>query len=213
MRTKHAGRFSRKKLVKLAIVGGCGYSLVRIRWSSYSIPAAVIAYRNRTSPRPLKWLGRIRELYRLNRERLQHELGSAEYIAADAKLREHVAMIALKRDAELSLAELQPAQLHYECLPALKSLREHWTGLTLFVDDPMVPLDNNYGERLIRNPAIGRKNYYGSGSEWSGRLAMMMFFIFATLLLWKINPRTWLTWYFESCAANAGQAPAGVENF
>ena len=42
---------------------------------------------------------------------------------------------------------------------------------------------------------------------------MMMFTIFATLLLWKINPRTWLNWYFESCAANAGRAPAGVENF
>ena len=113
----------------------------------------------------LKWLGQIRELYRLDRERLQNELGSAEYIAADVKLREHVAMVALERDAELSLAELQPAQLHYACLPALKSLREHWAGLTLFVDDPMVPLDNNYGERFIRNPAIGRKNYYGSGSE------------------------------------------------
>jgi hypothetical protein len=62
--------------------------------------------------------------------------------------------------------------------------------LTLFVDDPRIPLDNNYGERLIRNPAVGRKNYYGSGAQWSGRLAMMLFSIFATLVLWKINPRT-----------------------
>jgi len=161
----------------------------------------------------LKWLGRIRELYRLNRERLKHAPSTAQYIAVDAKLREQVAMMALERDAELSLADLKPVQLHYACPPALKSLSEHWTGLTLFVDDPKIPLDNNYGERLIRNPAIGRKNYYGSGSQWSGRLAMMMFSIFATLLLWKINPRTWLTWYFESCAANAGQAPADVENF
>ena len=62
----------------------------------------------------------------------------------------------------------------------------------MFVDDPRIPLDNNYGERLIRGPAVGRKNYYGSGAEWSGRLAMMMFSIFATLILWKINPRVWL---------------------
>ena len=72
---------------------------------------------------------------------------------------------------------------------------------------PRIPLDNNYGERLIRNPAVGRKNYYGSGSEWSGRLAVMMFSIFATLTLWKINPRKWLSWYFESCAASDGKVP------
>lgn len=40
----------------------------------------------------------------------------------------------------------------------LVSLNEDWSGLTLFVDDPRIPLDNNYGERLIRNPALGRKN-------------------------------------------------------
>lgn len=164
-------------------------------------------------PWALKWLGRIRELYRLNRERLKHAPGSAEFTAAEAKLREEVAMMAIKRDAELSLAELSPAKLHYACPPVLKSLSEHWTGLTLFVDDAAIPMDNNYSERLIRNPAVGRKNYYGSGSEWSGRLAMMMFSIFATLLLWKINPRTWLSWYFEACAANTGQTPKDFENF
>ena len=77
----------------------------------------------------------------------------------------------------------------------------------MFLNDPKIPLDNNYGERLIRNPAVGRKNDYGSGAEWAGRLAMMMFTIFATLVLWKINPREWLSWYFESCSANGGKTP------
>ena len=161
----------------------------------------------------LKWLSRIRELYQLNRERLTHTLGSAEFIAVDAKLREQVGMMAIERDTELSLAEKSPSQLHFACSPVLKSLSEHWSGLTLFVADPVIPMDNNYGERLTRNPAVGRKNYYGSGSQWSGRLAMMLFSVFATLVLWKINPRTWLSWYFETCAANGGQAPAEVEKF
>ena len=98
------------------------------------------------------------------------------------------------------------------CRKALTSLKEHWQGLTLFVDDPRIPLDNNSSERLIRNP-MGRKNYYGSGSEWAGRLAMMMFSILATLRLWKLNPRKWLSWYFEACAANGGRAPAEIESF
>lgn len=117
-------------------------------------------------------------------------------------MRAQVDAIAAQRDAELV-----DAKLREPCRKALASLQEHWSGLTLFVDDPRVPMDNNYGERLIRNPAVGRKNYYGSGAEWAGRLAMMMFTIFATLVLWKINPRKWLSWYFEACAANNGKSP------
>jgi transposase len=156
----------------------------------------------------ITWLGRIRELYRLNRERLRHAPRTAEFAAADAGLREHVASMAAQRDAELS-----DEKLREPCRKALVSLTEHWSGLTLFVDDVRIPLDNNYGERLIRNPAVGRKNYYGSGSEWSGRLATMMFSIFATLVLWKINPRTWLEWYFEACAANGGSAASDPASF
>jgi transposase len=74
-------------------------------------------------------------------------------------------------------------------------------------------MDNNYGERLIRNPAVGRKNYYGSGAEWSGRLAMMLLSILATLALWKIVPRDWLDWYFEACATAGGKAPDNPESF
>lgn len=156
----------------------------------------------------LLWLGRIRELYRLNRERLRHALDSPEFAAADTLLRQHVAAMAAQRDAELAADKLREP-----CRKTLDSLREHWSGLTLFVHDPRIPLDNNYSERLIRNPAVGRKNYYGSGAEWAGRLAMMMFSIFATLALWKINPRTWLGWYFEACAAAGGQAPDNLQSF
>ena len=91
--------------------------------------------------------------------------------------------MASQRDAGLADDKLRDP-----CRKALVSLAAHWSGLTLFVDDRRIPLDNNYGERLIRNPAVGRKNYYGSGAQWAGRLAVMMFSIFATLALWKINP-------------------------
>jgi transposase len=156
----------------------------------------------------LGWLGRIRELYRLNRIRLRQAPGTGEFATADAQLRQHVAAMAAARDAELA-----DDKLRQPCRKVLVSLNEHWKGLTLFVDDPRIPLDNNYGERLIRNPAVGRKNYYGSSAEWAGRLAVMMFSIFATLALWKINPRKWLTWYFDACAASGGKTPENVATF
>ena len=156
----------------------------------------------------LQWLRQIRELYCLGRERLRHPVGTPEFATADAQLRQQVAAMAAQRDRELA-----DEKLREPCRKVLVSLNEHWTGLTLFVDDPRIPMDNNYGERLIRNPAVGRKNYYGSGSEWSGRLAMMLFSLFATLALWKINPRKWLNYYFAACAASGGKAPPNPASF
>jgi transposase len=156
----------------------------------------------------LTWLRQIRELYRLHRERRQQESSSPEYTQVDAALREHVATMCQQRDAELA-----DPKLREPCRKVLTSLMEHWSGLTVFIDDPRIPLDNNFAERLMRHPAVGRKNYYGSGAEWAGRLATMMFSILATLKLWKINPRLWLTWYLESCAAAGGKAPSDINSF
>jgi hypothetical protein len=40
-----------------------------------------------------------------------------------------------------------------------------------------------------------------------------MFSLLATLTHWKINPRLWLTWYFESCAAAGGKSPDDIQPF
>ncbi len=95
----------------------------------------------------------------------------------------------------------------------LESLRTHWPGLTVFVDHPEVPMDNNTAERVQRGPVVGRKNYYGSGAVWAGRLAAMMFSLLQTLTLWHINPRPWLTAYLEACATAGGQAPPNLASY
>jgi len=94
-----------------------------------------------------------------------------------------------------------------------QSLLNHWEGLTLFMNNPQVPLDNNIAENSIRNPVTGRKAYYGSGSIWSAELAATLFGILQTLILWKINPRHWLSAYFKACAKNSGQAPKNIAPF
>jgi Transposase IS66 family len=111
-----------------------------------------------------------------------------------------------QRAEELAQLELHPARRR-----VLESLRDHWTGLTVFVEHPEVPMDNNTAERSDRGPVVGRKNYYGSGAVWSGRLAAMLFSLFQTLALWGINPRVWLTAYLTACADAGGQAPARPE--
>jgi transposase len=156
----------------------------------------------------LAWLRRIRALYRLDRRRRSLQADHAEFATADAELRQIVAAMQTQADAELA-----DPKLPTPCRKVLTSLQEHWTGLTRFLDDPRIPLDNNASERRVRGPALGRKNYYGSGSEWSGRLAAMLFSLFATLALSKINIRTWLTRYLTSCAENGGRAPSDIDPF
>ena len=156
----------------------------------------------------LEWLRRIRVLYQLNDRRLAAERGSAAFREADGCLRQAVAEMKTQMETELAQADLATP-----CRKVLESLQAHWLGLTRFVDDPRIPMDNNSSERRVRGPAVARKNFYGSGSEWSGQLAAAAFSIFATLSMWKLNPRKWLTWYFESCAAAGGKVPADIQPF
>jgi len=156
----------------------------------------------------LECLLEIRQLYHLNRQRLRCRQDPAAFAAHDQRLREAVEAMAAKRDGELGRQDLHPA-----CRKTLESLSEHWKGLTLFVEHPDVPMDNNRTERTERGPVVGRKNYYGSGALWSGKLAAMLFSVFATLKLYRINPRQWLTAYLEACAAAGGKAPENAASF
>jgi transposase len=154
----------------------------------------------------LGWVERIAALYECNDRRLEAPRATALFTAHDRELRRGVTAMERQREAELAQPELHPARGK-----ALESLRAHWAGLTVFVEHPEVPMDNNTAERSERGPVVGRKNYYGSGAVWSGRLAAMLFSLLQTLALWGLNPRVWLTAYLTACADAGGQAPAQPE--
>jgi transposase len=154
----------------------------------------------------LGWVDRIGVLYECNNRRLEAPRQTPLFSACDHEVRRCVEAMEQQREDELADPELHPARRQ-----VLESLRNHWTGLTVFVEHPEVPMDNNTAERSERGPVVGRKNYYGSGAVWSGRLAAMLFSLFRTLALWGINPRVWLTAYLTACAESGGQAPARPE--
>jgi transposase len=105
--------------------------------------------------------------------------------------------------------ELSDPTLRQPCRKVLESLEEHWPGLLRFVEDSRIPMDNNAAERAGRGPAVARKNFYGSGSLWSGRLTVRCFRPHVGPL--EHQPRPWLTWYLENCAAAGGNAPEDIE--
>jgi transposase len=71
-------------------------------------------------------------------------------------------------------------------------------------------MDNNGAERAARPAAVARKNYYGSGSKWSGDLLVMLMSLLQTLRIHRIDPRAYLTAYLEACAKNGSKAPADI---
>ncbi|MCP4752900.1 MAG: transposase, partial [Proteobacteria bacterium] len=156
----------------------------------------------------MEWVEAIGNLYHLNQKRLEVLDEPEKFAKRDVELRDAVDEMERKRELELAEENIHPARKK-----ALVSKREHWDGLTVFVDHPEVPMDNNTAENHIRGPVGGRKTYYGSGAIWSGCLAAMLFSILQTLGLWNINTRLWLTDYLNACAANGGKAPDDIRDF
>lgn len=154
------------------------------------------------------WLEGIGQIYRLNDKRRKVLSSPREFRVADQALRDALTCMEQSRESELSEETIHPVSRK-----VLKSLRNHWEGLMLFVDHPEIPMDNNEAERRIRNPVLGRKNYYGSGSIWSGMLSAILFTIFQTLLKNDIDPQKWLLAYFEACAENGGRSPEDIDAF
>lgn len=154
------------------------------------------------------WESRINNIFHRNARRLKVLSDPAAFLLEDNALRAALAGIAEERERELLDPALHPAQR-----AALQSQHNHWSGRMLFVSHPEIPMDNSEAERRLRNPAVGRKNYYGSGALWSGRLAAAAFTIDQTCLLHHIDPRQFYWAYFQACAQNGGLAPRNLDAF
>ena len=155
----------------------------------------------------IAWLLRIRDLYRRERQRrVAHTQAPPEQAESASNAQQAVAEH-VEQMHQQAVGELAESSLREPCRKVLTSLLEHWSGLTRFVQDARIPLDNNASERQLRGPVVGRKNYYGSGAIWSGQLAAMLFSLFATLDRCQVNMRTWLTTYLHACAAAGGRPP------
>lgn len=155
-----------------------------------------------------EWIKRINKLFHINAQRCKALDDPTTFNIFQQKLEK-----AIKNMADTWQAQRLDKNLKIWEKAALESLKNHWSGLTIFVDHPEVPMDNNESERRLRNPIIGRKNYYGSGSVWSGALSAMLFTILQTCCMNRVDPKQLLLAYFQACAENRGQIPQAIECF
>ncbi len=67
-----------------------------------------------------------------------------------------------------------------------------WPGLTRFLADPRVPLDNNAAERALRGLVVGRKNHYGSHSKQGAQVAAILYTLFESAKLAGVDPHAYV---------------------
>jgi transposase len=72
---------------------------------------------------------------------------------------------------------------------AIDYFTNNFDELTYFLNFDDLPIDNNSQERLMRNPVIGRKTWYGTHSRKGAETNAVLFSIVESCKLNKVNPR------------------------
>ena len=95
---------------------------------------------------------------------------------------------------------------------AIDYMLKLWEGLTRFLDDPRIPLDNNAAERALRGVVVGRKNHYGSRSKRGTEVAALFYTLFETAKLSQVDPRAYVTQAAIRAIADPGAVtlPSGL---
>jgi transposase len=92
-----------------------------------------------------------------------------------------------------------------------------WLALCRYTEDGALSIDNNLAERLMKPPAIGRKNFLFVGSETGGDRAAILLSIIASAKLCEVEPWAWLNHLFRElplqlAAASESQKPPDLAN-
>ena len=87
---------------------------------------------------------------------------------------------------------------------AIRYMQELWPGLTRFLDDPLIPLDNNPVERALRGLVVGRKNHYGSRSRRGCQVAALFYSLIETAKLCGVEPKSYLLRATSEALAHPG---------
>lgn len=79
-----------------------------------------------------------------------------------------------------------------------------WSGLTRFLADPRIPLDNNATERALRGMVVGRKNHYGSRSQRGTEVAALFYSLIESAKLCGVEPKAYLLQATRAALASPG---------
>ena len=178
----------------LVVDGFTGYNAVtvpdkRIRVACWAHVRRRFFEAQKTTPEAKEMLELILELYRIEKQ------------AGESSILETTKHLALRRSASAEvlgrianwLKQQQP--LHPPKGPlgqAIQYTLGQWRALQRFLEDARVPLDNNWSERALRLPALGRKNYLFFGGDEPGENIAGLYSLVQSCEVNGIDPRLYL---------------------
>ena len=79
-----------------------------------------------------------------------------------------------------------------------------WSALCRYTKEGYLSFENNAAERLVKNPAIGRKNYLFVGGERGGRDAAVFYSLVSSSKANGVEPFAWLKDIFKKLPYHRG---------
>jgi transposase len=137
--------------------------------------------------------------------KLVRELYEIDSDAGDDVEKRRVARDTKSRDV---LRRIQEWRVDQRVLPSsptaklLGYLDRHWRELTRFVDNPLIPLDNNQTERGYLWVAVGRRSFFGSRSKRGTEVAAIMYSLAESARRCAVDPKKYLTLALDDALAN-----------
>jgi len=129
-----------------------------------------------------EWMiDRYKDIYKLNTEAKDQD--------ADTVLKKRSEMKpifeAMKKE---SLRKINNYSSKSQMADAYNYFLENYEGLTRFLDNHLIPIDNNHSERILRSHVVGRKTWYGTHSLRSAETAAVHFSIVESCKMIGVNP-------------------------
>lgn len=132
-------------------------------------------------------LGLIGELYKIERQAKSEHPGDLAHRAEVRSTSSREKIEEIKRWA-LSQTGLPRSDF----MKAVRYMLERWQGLTLFLEEPLVPLDNNRAENSLRGPVVGRKNYLQFRSQAGCEVGAILYSLCESARLQRVPAETYL---------------------
>ena len=123
-----------------------------------------------------------KEIYKLNDE----AKGKTPEIILKKRAEMRPIFEAMKVEA---LAKINAYSSKSQMYTAYNYFIENYDGLTRFLDNELIPIDNNHSERLLRSHVVGRKTWYGTHSKRAAETAAIHFTIVDSCKMIGVNPR------------------------
>lgn len=179
----------------LVVDGFTGYNSVtvpdkRIRVACWAHVRRRFFEAQNTTPEAQEMLRLILELYRV------------EKLAAESNILRTPKHLNLRRSVSAAVVERIADWLKHQkprhppkgpLGQAIQYTLGQWTALQRFLDNPRVPLDNNWSERALRTPALGRKNYLFFGGAEPGENIAGLYSLVQSCEVNGIDPQSYLT--------------------